>query len=277
MRHNNYTMKRTNTIISLLSAIIVLTVSLLTAACTSNSKTDVKPEEDNDAKAKLQGTWISETDGDVMFTIKGDTLFYNDSLSAPVAFCVRHDSLIIRNHNEVRYPIIRLNSTQFYFINADGDEVDLIKGENAPALEKGEYKGAIDLNQGRKIKRDSVVTYNGKRYHAYTQVNPTSYKVYHQSTNNDGMTVETVFYDNIVFIALYDGVNKVFGQNIHKKDLSGVVPAAYLEKAVLSDILIQGDSKDGVRFVAILSVPDTYTNYRVNIDITPSGKKIISI
>ena len=67
------------------------------------------------------------------------------------------------------------------FINADGDEVDLVKSDNAPALQKGEYTGAKNLNQKRKIKADSVLMCNGKRLHAYTQVNPTSYKVYHQT------------------------------------------------------------------------------------------------
>lgn len=270
-------MKKTNVILPQLLLVVTLIICTFLASCTTREKNVEVQEEDKEAKAKLQGTWVDEMDGDVVFTVKGDTLYYNDSLSAPAAFCVRHDSLVIRNHNEVRYPIVRLNSTQFYFVNADGDEIDLVKGENAPALSKGEYKGAIDLNQGHKVKRDSVVMWREKRYHAYTQVNPTSYKVYHQGTNSDGMMVETVFYDNIVFVALYDGGRKVFGQNIRKKDFAGVVPESYLEKAILSDILIQGEGKDGVRFIAILSIPDSYTNYRINIDITPEGKKIISI
>lgn len=256
---------------------IFLIICLLTFSCTSKTETSPVQQEDKAAKQKLQGTWINEMDGDVFFSIKGDTLFYNDSLSAPVHFYVHNDSLVICNHQEVRYPIIRLNSTQFYFINADGDEVDLVKSDNAPALQKGEYKGAINLNQRRKIKADSVLMCNGKRLHAYTQVNPTSYKVYHQTTNDDGMTIENVYYDNIVFVALYDGERKVFGQNFQKKDFINLVPKSYIDIAVLSEITIQGATNEGVRFVAILSVPDSYTNYRINIDITPDGKKKISV
>ena len=91
------------------------------------------------------------------------------------------------------------------------------------------------------------------------------------------MTIENVYYDNIVFVALYDGERKVFGQNFQKKDFINLVPKSYIDIAVLSEITIQGATNEGVRFVAILSVPDSYTNYRINIDITPDGKKKISV
>lgn len=260
------------------NAVAWLMVMLFSIGCTSNTNENTKVEEDEAAKQKLQGTWMDEMDGDVLFTMRGDTLYYNDSLSVPVSFCVRHDSLVIHNHKEVTYAIKRLNSTQFHFINADGDVVELVKSDNTTvSLAKGEYKGAISLNQGKKIKNDTVIFFNDKRYHAYTQVNPTTYKVYRQSTNEDGLTVESVYYDNLVYMALYDGQNKVFGQNIMKKEFSGLVPPAYLEQAILSEIKIEGASKNGVRFVAVLSIPDSYTNYRVNIDIEPNGKKQMSI
>ena len=270
-------MTQVRNILSQAQLAISLIICLLAFSCTSKTENAQIQQEDKAAKQKLQGTWINEMDGDVFFSIKGDTLFYNDSLSAPVSFYVNNDSLIICNHQIVRYPIVRLNSTQFYFINADGDEVNLVKSDNAPALQKGEYKGTVDLNQKQKIKNDSVVTCNGKRLHAYTQVNPTSYKVYHQTTNDDGMTVENVYYDNIVFVALYDGNRKVFGQNFQKKDFASLVPKTYIDGAVLSEIIIQGATNDGVRFVAILSKPDSYTNYRINIDITADGKKKLSV
>ena len=246
--------------------------------CTNVSKKENKLEEDVEAKKTLQGTWINELEGDEMFTVKGDTLYYADSISAPVAFCVRHDSLIIFSHSQVSYVIKRLNTTQLHFENSNGDVIELVKSNNTTQpLERGEYKGAIDINQGKKIKRDSILKYREKNYHAYSQVNPTTYKVYQQKTNDDGLTVETIFYDNLVYIALYDGVNKVFGQNIVKTDFSNIVPEEYLKQAILSDIIIDGVVNDMVRFIAILSIPDSYTNYRVNIDVSFDGKKRLSI
>lgn len=261
--------------------LVFLCVTSVFVSCNSKTQDDNSvqiQDEDLEAKKQLQGTWISELEGNAMFTMKGDTLYYNDSLSIPVAFYVRHDSLIIRNHKEVRYAIKRLNSTQFHFINAEGDEVELVKSNHTePTLSKGEYKGAITLNQGKMVKNDTIIFYKDVRYHAYTQVNPTTYKVYRTSTNDDGLTVESLFYDNLVYIALYEGQHKIFGQNILKKEFSQLVPQAYLEQAILSEIQVQGPSADGIRFTAILSIPDSYTNYRVNIDITPEGKKKLSI
>lgn len=258
--------------------LITLPLVFLVLSCNSTTKDETDIEEDVEAKKMLQGTWISELEGDVMFTMKGDTIYYNDSLSVPVAFYVKNDSLIIRNHKEVRYAIKRLNSTQLHFINADGDEIEVVKSNiTETPLSRGEYKGAITLNQGKKVKNDTIVFYNNIRYHAYTQVNPTTYKVYRETTNSDGLTVESIFYDNLVYVALYEGQHKIFGQNVLKKEFAQLVPQTYLEQAVLSEIQILGASENGIRFVAILSIPDSYTNYRVNIDITPNGKKKLSI
>jgi hypothetical protein len=54
-------------------------------------------------------------------------------------------------------------------------------------------------------------------------------------------------------------------------------PYNYLEQAILSDITIKGASKDGVTFVAILTIPDSNTNYMINIIISPTGQKTLSL
>lgn len=244
------------------------------------SKTEQVPEKTEDANAKktLQGTWVNDLEGNVVFTFKGDTVYYNDSLSTPVAFHVYDDTLYIENHTVTKYPIRSLAATEMRFVNSEGDEVVLSKAEKEMATPaRGEYRGAVSLNQGRKIKKDTVMVFNGRHYHAYTQVNPTTYKVYRQTTNSDGLRVESVYYDNIVYIALYDGQQKIYGSNITKAEFSSVVPAAYLEQAVLSEIIVKGAGENGVRFIAVLSIPDSYTNYRVNIDIDNNGKKTLSV
>ena len=150
-------------------------------------------------------------------------------------------------------------------------------GKDVVPLARGEYKGAVTLNQGKKVKKDTVMAYKDKHYHAYTQVNPTTYKVYRQTTNSDGLRVESIYYDNIVYIALYEGQQKVFGSNITKAEFSTLVPQAYLDQAVLSEIIVDRAGEKGVRFIAVLSIPDSYTNYRVNIDIDAQGKKTLSV
>ena len=69
----------------------------------------------------------------------------------------------------------------------------------------------------------------------------------------------------------------IYDQNITKADFKGLVPDNYLEQAILSDITIKGASKDGVTFVAILTIPDSNTNYMINIIISPTGQKTLSL
>lgn len=255
-----------------------LIVTMFVSSCNSNSVPAEEEKEDATAKKMLQGTWINEIEGDVVFHVEGDTIFYTDSISTPAAFSVIGDTLIIRNHKIVKYPIRKLNSSNLVFVNAEGDEVELVKSDDSENNGvHGEYKGAVNLNQGRKVKADSVMTCGGKHYHAYTQVNPTTYKVYIQTTNEDGLSVESVYYDNIIHIALYSGQQRVFGQNFEKSSFKAVVPQSYLEKAVLSEIRIDKATEKGVNFIAVLTIPESYTNYRVNILVTPEGKKFLSV
>lgn len=253
-------------------------ITILLSACSNTNTKENVIEEDLTAKKNLQGTWLNEVEGNVLFTIKGDTIFYNDSTSQPSPFHVVNDTLFIDNHNVVKYPIRHLTSTSFTFVNTDGEEIELTKTDSQGSTPmRGQHKGAININQGKKIKNDTVMIYDGHHFHAYTQVNPTTYKVFHQSTNSDGLSIENVYYDNIIHIALFDGQKKVFSKNIVKTDFKKVVPESYISQAVLSEIKIEKTTKDGVLFVAILSIPDSYTNYMVNILITPDGKLSITI
>lgn len=271
MYNVKYLMKYTLPLISL-----VLMLSIY--ACNGKVETKHDRVEDIQAKKQLQGTWVNDIEGNIVFYFRGDSVFYDDSLSTPVTFHVYHDTLFIDNHPLTAYPIKKLDSTELCFVNSEGDETTLVRaGKDVIPLARGEYKGAVTLNQRRKIKNDTVMIYKDKHYHAYTQVNPTTYKVYRQTTNNDGLRVESLYYDNIVYIALYEGQRKVFGSNITKADFAGMVPQAYLDQAVLSEILVDNATERGVRFIAVLSIPDSYTNYRVNIDIDMLGKKTLSV
>ena len=91
-------MQRTRLIPFILAAVTLL------ASCKDTGKSVVKEEEDETAKEMLQGTWIGEDDC-VAFSVKGDTIFYNDSTMAPVEFAIINDSLVLRGSTETRYAI----------------------------------------------------------------------------------------------------------------------------------------------------------------------------
>lgn len=265
--------KHNNNILLILG---ILIVTLLLSACGKKSNATTL-DEDKEAKKTMQGVWTDDLEGNIIFSVKNDTIYHNDTLSEPAFFYIYKDTLFIKYHNMVKYPIKELTEESLVFIDEAGDEIELIKNNTpassiAPATEEAEAP-----NQGKVIKKDTVITYGDKRYHAYKKVNPTSFKVYIQSKNIDGLSVEQIYYDNIVHIALYAGHKRVFGQNITKADFKGLVPDNYLEQAILSDVIIKGADKDGVTFVAILTIPDTNTTYRINIIISPTGEKTLSL
>lgn len=257
--------------------VVGLIVMATTLACGSGKEENSVREEDHEAKKRLQGTWINDLEGNEVFTASGDTIFFNDSLGVPAPFYINNDTLYIEYHETVKYKIKSLNSNSFTFISSSGDEVELIKSEQTTALNKGEHRGIVTLNQGERVKNDTLMTLGDKHLHAYTQVNPTQNKIFVQSQNNDGMSIESVYYDNLITVILYDGSRNIFKKHFSKNDFAEYVPKEYLSNAVLSEIFIEGTIEDGVRYVAVLAIPNASTNYRVNIDISLKGKKTLSL
>ena len=267
--------KRIRTSLSLLLPMLVVAMCLI--ACGSNAAQQVGRTEDTEKKQLLQGVWTNELDGSVVLTVKGDTISFADTLSSPATFHVYGDTLQIDYHPSVSYKISRCTATTFRFFNSEGDEISLTKSTR---LKSGNTQQRTAINQQKTIKKDSVIISGQTKYHAYTQVNPTTFKVYRQQTNSDGIQVETTYFDNIVFIALYDGNRKIYGHNIEKKDFKGIIPDTYIGQAILSEIKIVSAApspKSGVRFDAILTQPDSYTSYVVHIDISDDGKRTLSI
>jgi hypothetical protein len=269
------TLIKYNNNISLILGFLIVTL-LLSACSKKNSTTTL--DEDKAAKKTMQGVWTDELEGNIIFSVKDDTIYYNDSQSEPAFFYIYKDTLFIKYHNLVKYPIRKLTDNTLVFIDEIGDEIELVKNNASTTAVAPPSPTETEVpNQGKVIKKDTVVTYGDKRYHAYKKVNPTSYKVYIQTKNDDGLSVENTYYDNIVHIALYIGHKRIFGQNITKAEFKGMVPDNYLEQAILSDVSIKGANKDGVTFVAILTIPDTNTTYRINIIISPTGEKTLSL
>ena len=258
-----------------LSLLTAIAVCIVLVACGNKTSNTQNRTEDKEKKQLLQGVWTNELDGSIVFSVKGDTIFFADTLSTPATFHIYGDSIQIDYHPAICYKITRCSQTTFKFINTDGDEMSLTKSAN---FKSGKTPQHFQINQGCIIKKDSIINSKQTKYHAYTQVNPTTYKIYKQQTNADGMQVETTYFDNIVYIALYDGNKKIYGHNIEKKQFKKLVPESYISQAILSEIKITGLAPNGgVRYDAILMRPDSYTSYIVHIDITSSGKISFSL
>lgn len=248
-------------------------VALLLSCKGGSAETAVVETEDAEAKAMLQGIWLSEDNDDVVMKVKGDTIVYADSALMPVRFMIIADSLVLQGYNEVRYAIVKQTDNVFQFNNSTGDVVKLVKSQNKEdewAFEN--HRASVSVNQQQLIKRDTVVSGAEKQYRVYTQVNPTKYKVVNTSYNQEGVQVETVYYDNIVNICIYDGGRRLYSSDVHKHDFRKFVPKDFIGQAVLSDIVIDKVSERGVEFLAYVCDPDSVTQYVVRLVVSHGGK-----
>lgn len=261
--------------------VIVSLFLLVTLNSCSNRKASPSQEQQKDAEAKkmMQGIWVNESHGNCVLRVVGDTIFYPDSLSESVRFHILADTLYLENSLQTKYHIKKMSNCTFWFVNTEGDEIRLSKAGNDEyddLFERKELKN-VAINQGVLIKRDSVLLVGDTRYHAYSQVNPTTYKVLRQSINDEGVTVDQAYFDNIVHIAVYVGSKPLLSRDYRKTDFTSLVPAEYIARCILSDISIEKADDKGVHFTAILTEPDTFTSYQINLIIDKNGKTSMSI
>lgn len=243
------------------------------SSCRKGKEQQQLPEEDRNAKQMLQGIWVDEDEQDVAFKAKGDTIYYPDSTSQPVYFQIISDSLVLHGANESKYAIIKQTRNLFIFKNQNGDEVKLVLSDDPDDASFFTSERPQPLNQGMLIKRDTVLNYNGERYHCYVQVNPTTYKVVSQSYNSEGVGVDNVYYDNIINLNVYHGAQKLFGGDFRKQQFKGKVPEQYLTQSILSDMTLKSIDAKGIHYIASLIIPGTnMSSYQVEISVDYNGR-----
>lgn len=242
------------------------------ASCKKSSQPSASPTEDLQAKKLLQGVWISGDDESPVLMAKGDTIFYPDSTSMPVAFRINADTLYLKGRTTLAYPIELQTEHAFSFRNADGELVSLVKSEDAADFTYFEMQQPVVLNQRRLIKRDTVVAGPADRYHCYVQVNPTTYKVYKTSFNDSGMEVSNVYYDNTVHFAIFRGAQRLYSHDFRKQDFARLLPMVDMSETVLSDMEFDSADDGGIRYVALLGIPDTATSYVVEVTVNYQGR-----
>jgi len=238
----------------------------------SRSPENNRVTEDIAAKKMLQGVWLNDDEEEPAFRVVGDTIFYPDSTSQPVYFQIIHDTLMLHSANLAKYIIVKQAPHLFVFKNQNGDVVRCVKTTDKSYLNYFETSRPQALNQGKLIKRDSVVIYGNDRYHWYIQVNPTSYKVAKPTYNDDGVEVDNIYYDNIVHVSLFRGATKLYSRDFRKRDFSQHIPVGVLRQSILSDIVYTGATPKGFHFAANVSVPDSPTSYILNMVIDFHGK-----
>jgi len=228
-------------------------------------------QESKQAKALLQGIWVDEETEEVSFRVVGDTIFYPDTISQPTYFKIVHDSLVL-SAVSAKYHIEKQSPHTFWFVNQNGDVVKLNKSEDPAHVLAFVHNRPKVLTFTDVVKTDSVVNYDGNRYHWYLAINPTKYKVHTTSYNDDGVEVDNVYYDNIMHISLFKGAQKLFSSDFRKQQYEAKIPANFLKSAILSNMEFSKVDAQGFHFVATVCIPDGVSCYKVENVISFDGK-----
>ena len=230
------------------------------------------PPEAQEAKQALQGIWIDSETELVSFYAKGDSIFYPDTINAPVRFFIRQDTLFMVGSMTTSYPIDKMDGHLFSFRSSTGDLVKLIRSENPNDTLYFTHREAATLTYNEVVKKDTVVYNDGERYHCYVYVNPSQQKVYKTSYTDEGIAVENVYYDNIIHLCVYKGRECLFSRDYGKKDFAGLVPDDFLEQAILQDMVMGKADNQGCHFHATVGIPDDASCYAVDICVDYDGQ-----
>ena len=262
-----------------LQGVTVFVLMVILGACrnTSANRQVAAEQEDIQAKTMLQGIWIDVESEDVAFMMKGDTIFYPDTISMPAYFKVVGDSFCVGSQREERYAIEKQTAHVFWFKNANGDYVKLVKSENVSDSLFFIPQKSQPVYMSKLVKHDTIVVYNNERFHCYVTINPTQYKVVTTNYNDDGMATSHVYYDNIIHLSVFQGNRKLFSSNFDKKAYARYVPATFLEGAILGNMKFSHVDNEGFHFDTRLSLPEGSMFYLLDTYVSQKGQVGISL
>lgn len=254
--------------------VLIIMLSAVLLGCNRQGSLSVKTES-KEAKQMLQGIWVDEETGDVSFRVNGDTIFFSESTSMPAYFQIIGDSLVLGSGTS--YGIVKQSPHLFWFTNLNGDVVKLQKSDDVADEQEFVRDEPQVLTYTEQQKKDSVVLYNGERYHWYIAINPTKYKVMKRAYNEDGLEVANIYYDNIMHISVYHGARQLFSSDFRKQMYGKLVPANFLSEAILGNMEFSHTDESGLHFNATLCIPDGASCYMVDTKVSFTGQMTMSL
>jgi len=235
--------------------------------------------EDLKAKKMLQGIWLDDESDEILFKIQGDTIYYPDAENAPVYFKIKKDTFYTYGNEVSKYKIDKQAEHIFWFHSLSDNIVKLHKSDDDSdsLMMMGHKSTSVIPTYTEVTKRDSLVMYNGKRYRAYVYVNPSKKKVTKTSYSDDGLSVDNVYYDNVMHICVYEGRKMIYGHDVTRDMFSDLIPEQFLRNSILSDMEFYGVGKTGFRYQATVCIPESSVCNLVNLTISFDGKLTMKI
>ena len=258
--------------------VVLSLMVIFSASCGGNKNPNFLELEEEDIAAKelLQGIWLDDETESPLMRVEGDTIFYADSQSAPIAFKIIRDTLYTYGNDTTYYKIDKQAEHIFWFHSITDDVIKLHKSEDANDSIYFVRQELVIPAYTEVTKRDSVVTYNGTRYRAYVYINPSKMRVIKTTYSEDGISMDNVYYDNVMHICVYEGKKSLFASDITKQMFESVVPADFLVQAILSDTKFVKVDRNGFHYQAVLSIPESSIYSIANLTVSFSGKLTIT-
>ena len=258
--------------------VAVSLMAILFAACSGNKSPHSLQQEKEDLSAKglLQGIWLDDETESPLMRVEGDTIYYADVQSTPIAFKIIRDTLYTYGNDTTYYKIDKQGEHIFWFHSITDNMIRLHKSEDPNDSLAFVGQEMIIPTYTEVTKRDSVVNYNGNRYRAYVYINPSKMRVVKTIYTEDGISMDNVYYDNVMHICVYEGKKSLFASDITKQMFESVVPADFLMQAILSDTKFVKVDRNGFLYQAVLSIPESSIYSIANLTVSFSGELAIT-
>ena len=252
-------------------------MTILLIAC-NNTKKQNSLEQSGNVKAKelMQGIWIDDESDIPLLFIKGDTIYYANSQSTPVYFKIIKDTLYTFGNELARYQIDKQTEYSFSFHSLADNIVKLHKSEdpNDSLAFSGKPVEIIPIYT-EVTQKDSVVFYNGIRYRAYVYINPSKIKVIKTTYSEEGISMDNIYYDNIMHICIYEGRKCLFSSDITKQMLENVISTDFLQQSILSEMNFKNVDRKGFHYQATVCIPESSVCNIADLSVSFDGKLTI--
>ena len=258
--------------------VVLSLMVIFSASCGGNKNPNFLELEEEDIAAKelLQGIWLDDETESPLMRVEGDTIYYADSQSAPITFKVMRDTLYTYGNDTAYYKIDKQAEHIFWFHSITDNIIKLHKSEDFNDSLSFVREEVVIPTYTEVTKRDSVVIYNGARYRAYVYINPSKMKVIKTTYSEDGISMDNVYYDNVMHICVYEGKKSLFASDITKQMFDKVVPEDFLVQAILSDTKFLKVDRNGFHYQAILAIPESSVYSIAELEISFDGTLTIA-
>lgn len=228
-------------------------------------------QEDTQAKKMFQGYWTLD-DGEAVWEVRGDSIYYPDATSLPVRFWIVSDSLYLQGHHVNSYKIVKQADHLFRFCNETGDEVKLVKGNAKTLRAEFAQPKSYAINTFTTYDADTTVSNDLGFFDTKIHAETTSDPIIKSAYNDQGVEVDNRYLDNCVRITITSKGAIVYQHDFRKAEFSEFIPAQYFANCMLRGITYSHAAKDALFYDVSIGIPDASTTYCVELRINHEGK-----